>query len=67
MSTRTWLAMGLAALVLASCGKVTGPPATGAGSSAPDAVESAKGGSPGGGAAPNTNGNVDPQTLKQSP
>ncbi len=63
----TWAAMVSAVLALAACGPVTGPPATGAGSSAPNAVEQAKGGNTTGGAAANTKGNVDPQTLKQAP
>ena len=65
INSKTLAALVIAGLGLASCGPVTGPPATGAGSSAPNAVEQAKGGNPGGGAPANANGNVDPQTLKQ--
>jgi hypothetical protein len=63
----TWAAIALVGIGLVSCGPVTGLPATGAASSAPGAVDSAKGGYVGGGAPANTNGNVDPQSLKQTP
>jgi hypothetical protein len=59
--------MTIVGLTLAACGQVTGLPATGAASSAPNAVEQAKGGNVGGGAPANANGNVDSQTLKQQP
>lgn len=39
-----------ASLALVACGRVTGPPATGANSSAPAAVDAAHGGVTGGGA-----------------
>ena len=60
----TWGAVAILALGLAACSKISGPPATGAGSSAPNAVEQAKGGNVGGGAPANTNGNVDPARVK---
>ncbi len=61
---KVWASLAATALALAACGPVTGPPATGAGSSAPNAVEQAKGGNAGGGAAANTKGNVDPASVK---
>ena len=50
MARAPGLALGLlASLTLAACGAVTGPPASGANSSAPEAVQQAHGGDPGGG------------------
>ena len=66
-TSRVMATMLAAALALAACGRVTGPPATGAASSAPNAVEQAKGGNVGGGAPANANGNVDPVVPKLTP
>ena len=64
---RTWLVLAVTGLVVAACGAATGLPATGAGSSSPDAVEQAGSGHVGGGAPANANGNVDPTVPKQQP
>ncbi len=57
----------LTGLTLTACGAVTGPPASGISSSAPDAVQSAASGATGGGANKFTPAQVSPGSPAANP